>query len=116
MGICDELGGLVAPDPGIESAGAAASDVGFRADRQHRYPVLHLAKTREHRAADAQGRRILRTKLGVLMLDLRKTCEKSVVLGIRQLRRIEHVVEMRVPIQLLTQRCHFVGQIHVDHG
>ena len=63
-----------------------------------------LAKPSSALAAHALGGRIGRQQLGVLRLQLLQFAEQLVVLGVRDLRLVQHVVAMRVVMQQLAQR------------
>ena len=70
------------------------------AERQHRHAVPHLGELRQRRAADALGRRIRRAQLGMLRLQRLQLAEQRVVLRVGDLRRVLHVVEPVVALDL----------------
>lgn len=56
-------------------------------------------------AADALRRRIGRDEIGVLGLDLLEFGEEAVVLGVGQVRLVEHVICVVRPLELGAQPC-----------
>jgi hypothetical protein len=95
----------LAPHAAVEVARAAGLDVGLGADRQHRHLVPHLGEAFQHLAADALRGRIGHQQLGCCPPGL-QLAEQLVVLGVRDLRFVEHVVAVRVVVQQLAQRLH----------
>jgi len=93
----------LAPHARVEGLRAAGGGVGLGADRQHRQRVLHRRQAVEHLADHALGRRVRGQQLGVRGLDRLQFLEQAVVLGVRDLRRVEHVVEVGMVVELLAQ-------------
>ncbi len=86
---------LVEPPHGLE--------LGPRVEAQHRRVVLDGGQRRERLAAHPLGRRVRRHQLGVLLLERLELAEERVVGLVRDLRPIEHVVQVLVLPQLLAQ-------------
>ena len=60
-------------------------------------------KAVEHRADHALGRRIVGDEFGVFGLDSLQFLEQPVVFGVGDLRVIEHVIAVRVTLQLFAK-------------
>ena len=90
---------------------------GFRirlgADAQHRQRVAPAGKTIQGLAADALCGRVRRDQLRMRGLQRLQLLEQAVVFGIGDLRIVQHVVAVRVRMQLAAQRLQF---IHRQHG
>ena len=82
-------------DPRVELLGAGGAGVGLGVDREHRHGVAHRHQAFEHRADHALRRRVGRDELGMLGLDRLQLLEQRVVVGVGNLRRVEHVVGVR---------------------
>ena len=80
----------------VESARAALAGVGFGADAEHRHRVPHGSEALAHRAADALRRAVGRAQRRVPGLQRLQLAKQRVVLGVGDLRRIEHVVAVVV--------------------
>src|SRR3989454_8335747 len=63
-------------------------------ERQHRHQVAMLAELLRRRGADAVRGTVGRAELGVLGLELLQLAEQAVVLGVRDLRMVEHVIRV----------------------
>ena len=66
--------------------------------REHRLEVTYLREPLERRGADPLRRRVRRAQLRVLLLERLQLAVEGVVGGVVDLRRVEHVVQMRVPV------------------
>ena len=87
----------------IEIARAIFARIGLGADAEHWHRVAHRGEAREHRAADPLRRTVRRDQLGVRCLDRLQLLEQAVVLRVRDLRRVEHVIQVGMAVQLLAQ-------------
>jgi len=63
----------------------------------------HRRQAVEHRADDPLRRRVGRAQRGIRRLQRLQLGEQAVVLGVRNLRRVEHVVAVGVMVELATQ-------------
>ena len=61
--------------------------------------MAHRLETVQHLAEHALRRRVGGQQLGMRGFDVLQLAEQSVVLGIRDRRRVEHVVEVGVVVQ-----------------
>ncbi len=85
-------------------AAAARGRVGLGADRQHRHRMADRGEIRPARAAHALRGRIRRHERRMLGLDRLQLAKERVVLGVRDRRRIEHVVALVVLCDRAPQR------------
>ena len=72
-------------------------------ERQHAHLVAHLLETGQGLVADATRRRILAHEFRVRALEFPESLEETVVLGVRNRGRIEHVVAIIVQPDLVAQ-------------
>ena len=101
----DRLAGQLA-HPAVEIAHLAVVEgIG---QRQHGHGVRHLCKRGRRRAADALARRVGRHQRRVLRLQRQQLAHQTVVLGVRDARRVQHVVAVVVLGDFAPQ--------HVDAG
>ncbi len=83
-------------------------------DGKHGYVMTHLGEFRQRRATDSPGRRVRGLQLGMGLLELLQLEEHGVILGVRNRRLVEHVVGMRMSVQLTAEpaaACRPVGTI-----
>ena len=85
-----ELAHLVVPERVVEA--------------QHRPSVLHLREVRGGLATHTLRRRVRGLQLGVRGFEVHELAEETVVLGVGDLRRVEHVVLARVVLELGAER------------
>ena len=75
----------------------------------------HLRERVERRAADALRRRVGRDQLRMLLLERLELAVERVVLGVVDLRPVEDVVEIRVPVDDLAQSGRPGGRLSLAH-
>ena len=68
-------------------------------------PMLHLPECRLRLRPDTLRRRIRRDELGIFAFQRLQLAKQAVVLGVGDRRRVERVVLIVVPLDLLAQRC-----------
>jgi hypothetical protein len=88
----------LAAHPGVEGLGAAGGGVGLGADGQHGHRVAHRREAVQHPAQHALGGRIGVRSAGCAP-PAPAGLEQPVVLGVRQLGRVQHVVAVGVMVQ-----------------
>ena len=103
----------LAAHAGVEGFGAGCRGVGLGADAEHRHGVPHRRETVEHAAAHALRRRVGRQQRGVRGFQRLQFLEQPVVVGVGDLRRVEHVVAVGVVVQ---QPAQFGGTQRVRFG
>ena len=82
----------LAAHAGVKRLGAGGGDVGFGADRQHRYGVHHRGKFSQRFAAHALSRRIIAAQLGMGGFQRLQLTKQPVVLGIGHAGCVQHVI------------------------
>ncbi len=75
-------------------------------ERQHRHRVHHRRELAQRGRADALGRRIGGRQFRVGGLELAQFERQAIVLGVRELRVVEHVITVIVVLDLLAQFAH----------
>ena len=94
----------------VEGASALGAGVGLGLDAEHRHRVAHGRQAVEHLADDPLRGRIGAAQRRVRGLQRLQLGEQAVVLGVGDLRRVEHVVAVRMVVQLLAQQRGAVGR------
>ena len=88
---------------GVEAARRGLGGLAVGVDRQHRLRMTHWREALEHPALHALGGRVGRAQLGVGVFDRLQFLEQAVVIGVRNLRRVLLVIELRVKTQRFAQ-------------
>ena len=92
---------------GIKGLCAGGLRIGFSADAEHGHRVAHAGKGIQRLAAHALGGGIGRDQFGVRGLYGLQGLKQAVVLGIGNLRVVQHVVAMGVRMKLVAQAVDF---------
>ena len=96
-----------AADACVEGVGTGGLGVGFGADAEHGYHMTNGGKTVQHLAAHPACGRVGPGQVGVGSFQRLKGLKQTVVLGVGHLGGIQHVVKVRMAVQLQRQRFHF---------